>query len=387
MSSIHDLIAKLCPSGVCFKRLGDVARIKNGKDHKSLADGKYPVYGSGGIMRYANSYAYDKPSVLIPRKGSLDNLFFVDTPFWNVDTIFYTEIDEAQIDPKFFYYFLQTVGLGEMNQAGGVPSQTQSVLNEIKIPAPPIQIQAEIVRILDAMTAHTAELTAELTARKKQYNYYRDKLFFFEGVDVDYLPMGQESVGQFIRGGGLQKKDFTEVGVGCIHYGQIYTHYGTFANKTKTFVSLDFFKKSRKAKCGDLVVATTSENDDDVCKAVAWLGNEEVAVSSDACIYRHKLNPKYVSYFYQTEYFQKQKRQYITGTKVRRVNADDLAKILIPIPTTEEQDRIVSILDKFDALTASITEGGVRIKTWTGFMWLGQVFACIPQDLNAPEIP
>nr|WP_314710794.1 restriction endonuclease subunit S [uncultured Comamonas sp.] len=357
MSSIHDLIAKLCPSGVCFKRLGDVARIKNGKDHKSLADGKYPVYGSGGIMRYANSYAYDKPSVLIPRKGSLDNLFFVDTPFWNVDTIFYTEIDEAQIDPKFFYYFLQTVGLGEMNQAGGVPSQTQSVLNEIKIPAPPIQIQAEIVRILDAMTAHTAELTAELTARKKQYNYYRDKLFFFEGVDVDYLPMGQESVGQFIRGGGLQKKDFTEVGVGCIHYGQIYTHYGTFANKTKTFVSLDFFKKSRKAKCGDLVVATTSENDDDVCKAVAWLGNEEVAVSSDACIYRHKLNPKYVSYFYQTEYFQKQKRQYITGTKVRRVNADDLAKILIPIPTTEEQDRIVSILDKFDALTASITEG------------------------------
>lgn len=357
MSSVHDLIAKLCPSGVCFKRLGDIARIKNGKDHKSLADGKYPVYGSGGIMRYANSYAYDKPSVLIPRKGSLDNLFFVDTPFWNVDTIFYTEIDESQIRPKFFYYFLQTVGLGEMNQAGGVPSQTQSALNEIKIPVPPIQIQAEIVRILDAMTAHTAELTAELTARKKQYNYYRDKLFCFEGVDVDYLPMGQESVGQFIRGGGLQKKDFTEVGVGCIHYGQIYTHYGTFANKTKTFVSLDFFKKSRKAKCGDLVVATTSENDDDVCKAVAWLGNEEVAVSSDACIYRHKLNPKYVSYFYQTEYFQKQKRQYITGTKVRRVNADDLAKILIPIPTTEEQDRIVSILDKFDPLTTSISEG------------------------------
>ncbi|MEG2267668.1 MAG: restriction endonuclease subunit S, partial [Acinetobacter sp.] len=250
------------------------------------------------------------------------------------------------------------------NDSGALPSIRKSEMEALKIPIPcpgnlkkSLEIQAEIVRILDAMTAHTAELTAELTARKKQYNYYRDKLFFFEGVDVDYLPMGQESVGQFIRGGGLQKKDFTEVGVGCIHYGQIYTHYGTFANKTKTFVSLDFFKKSRKAKCGDLVVATTSENDDDVCKAVAWLGNEEVAVSSDACIYRHKLNPKYVSYFYQTEYFQKQKRQYITGTKVRRVNADDLAKILIPIPTTEEQDRIVSILDKFDALTASITEG------------------------------
>jgi type I restriction enzyme S subunit len=80
-------------------------------------------------------------------------------------------------------------------------------------------------------------------------------------------------------------------------------------------------------------------------------------VSSDACIYRHNLNPKYVSYFFQTENFQKQKRKYITGTKVRRVNADDLGQILIPIPSHEEQVRIAAILDKFDALTNSITEG------------------------------
>jgi type I restriction enzyme S subunit len=119
---------------------------------------------------------------LIPRKGSLGNLFFVDVPFWTVDTIFYTEIDESKIRPKYLYYFLTTAGLGEMNQAGGVPSQTQSVLNEIKIPIPcpenpkkSLEIQAEIVRILDAFTS----LTAELTARKKQYNYYRDQLLSF----------------------------------------------------------------------------------------------------------------------------------------------------------------------------------------------------------------
>ena len=171
------------------------------------------------------------------------------------------------------------------------------------------------------------------------------------------MPLGHPEVGKFIRGGGLQKKDFTEHGVGCIHYGQIYTHYGTYADRTKTFVSEEFFKKARKAQAGDLVIATTSENDEDVCKAVAWLGMDEIAVSSDACIYRHNLNPKYVSYFFQTEQFQKQKRQHITGTKVRRVNADDLAKLLIPIPSPEEQARIVAILDKFDALTNSITEG------------------------------
>jgi len=182
-------------------------------------------------------------------------------------------------------------------------------------------------------------------------------LLDYEGKYVEHLPMGDERVGSFTRGGGLQKKDLAESGVGCIHYGQIYTHYGTYARTTKSFVSEEFAKKARMAKPGDLVIATTSENDEDVCKAVAWLGDEDIAVSSDACFYSHKLNPKFVSYFFQTEQFQKQKRPYITGTKVRRVNADSLAKILIPVPTAEEQDRVVNILDKFNTLTASLSEG------------------------------
>ena len=106
-----------------------------------------------------------------------------------------------------------------------------------------------------------------------------------------------------------------------------------------------------------MVIATTSEDDDAVAKAVAWLGEEDVVVSTDAYIFRHSLNPKYVSYFFQTEQFHKQKRPYITGTKVRRISGENLAKILIPVPTREKQDRIVAILDKFDVLTNSIAEG------------------------------
>ena len=166
-----------------WKRLGDVVRIKNGKDHKTLGDGEFPVYGSGGVMRFADAFAYNKPSVLIPRKGSLGNLFFVDVPFWNVDTIFYTEIDEAQIIPKFLYYFLTTVGLGEMNQAGGVPSQTQAVLNELKIPLPNLIEQREIVAMLDKFDALTNSLTEglprEIELRQKQYEHYRDLLLSF----------------------------------------------------------------------------------------------------------------------------------------------------------------------------------------------------------------
>lgn len=355
-------------NSIDWQPLEHLAKIKHGKDWKGLASGDIPVYGSGGVIGYVDAFSYDMPTVLIPRKGSITNIFYVETPFWNVDTIYYTEIDTNKLVPKYLYHFIRTIDLMALDTGTGRPSLTQAILNQIQVPIPcpdnpkkSLEIQAEIVRILDTFTELTAELTTELTteltARKKQYNYYRDKLLSFEDSEVSWLPLGHPAVGEFIRGSSLQKKDFTENGVGCIHYGQIYTHYGTYTDKTKTFVSKEFFKKARKAKTGDLVIATTSENDEDVCKAVAWLGKEEIAVSSDACIYRHKLNPKYVSYFFQTEQFQKQKRQHITGTKVRRVNADDLAKLLIPVPSLEEQKRIVAILDKFDALTNSLTEG------------------------------
>lgn len=165
------------------------------------------------------------------------------------------------------------------------------------------------------------------------------------------------AIGKFIRGSGIQKADFVESGVGCIHYGQIHTHYGIWANETKSFIDSGLALRLRKARAGDLVVATTSEDDEAVAKAVAWLGDEDVAVSTDAYIFRHILNPKYVSYFFQTKLFQSQKKPHITGTKVRRISGDSLAKIRIPVPSDEEQERIVSILDKLDALVNDLSSG------------------------------
>lgn len=161
----------------------------------------------------------------------------------------------------------------------------------------------------------------------------------------------------FLRGNGLQKKDFTRQGVGCIHYGQIYTLYDTFTEKTKSFVSPELAKKLKRAKQGDLIIATTSENIKDVCKAVAWLGKEEIAISGDAYIFRHNQNSKYLAYVFQTEMFAKYKQQVVTGTKVMRVSGDNLAKFIIPIPPMEEQQRIVAILDKFETIVNDISEG------------------------------
>lgn len=129
-------------------KLGDICTIKYGKDHKKLADGDIPVYGSGGIMRYANRALWNKPSVLIPRKGTLDNVFYVGQPFWTVDTIFWTIIDESKVIPQYLYYVLKTKKLSELNVGTAVPSLTTSILNEVEISIPDLNTQAAITSLL-----------------------------------------------------------------------------------------------------------------------------------------------------------------------------------------------------------------------------------------------
>mgnify|MGYP001700158927 FL=1 len=164
--------------------LQDILKIKNGKDYKSFNTGNYPVYGSGGIMAYVDTFAYDKPSVLIPRKGSIDKLYYVDVPFWNVDTIFYTDINNEIVLTKYVYYWLQKEHLEKLNTAGGVPSLTQTVLNKVKIAVPPLEEQERIVSILDRFDKLCNDISeglpAEIEARQKQYEYYRDKLLTFK---------------------------------------------------------------------------------------------------------------------------------------------------------------------------------------------------------------
>ena len=129
-------------------RLGEICKIKYGKDHKKLNDGNIPVYGSGGIIRYVDTALRSDPSVLIPRKGTLGNLFFASTPFWTVDTLFYTDIDTSEVIPKFLYYQLKTKNLAELNVGTAVPSLTTEVLNDIEIDLPSLEKQKQVVEVL-----------------------------------------------------------------------------------------------------------------------------------------------------------------------------------------------------------------------------------------------
>lgn len=170
---------------------------------------------------------------------------------------------------------------------------------------------------------------------------------------VEYKTLG--SFATISRGGNFQKKDFRDDGFPCIHYGQIYTKYGLFVDKTVSFISPACASKQKTASKNDIIMAVTSENIEDVCKCIVWLGDGEVAVSGHSAIIRHSQNPKYLAYYFHSRMFFDQKRKLAHGTKVIEVTPDKLASVKIPLPPIEVQREIVRILDNFTGLTAELT--------------------------------
>lgn len=175
-------------------KLGDVLAVRYGKDHKPLGNGQYPVYGSGGIMRYADRYLYDKESILIPRKGSLNNIFYQEGPFWTVDTMFWTEIDKAKVEPKFLFYQLTLVDLENLNVGSAVPSLTVPVINDIDITLPPLDEQKRIAGVLSSLDdkidlLHRENATLEALAETLFRHYFIEnpKPDWKEGKLGDYV--------------------------------------------------------------------------------------------------------------------------------------------------------------------------------------------------------
>ena len=182
---------------------------------------------------------------------------------------------------------------------------------------------------------------------------------------VEYKKLGE--IATISRGGNFQKKDFLTEGVPCIHYGQIYTKYGLFTDKTFTFISEECAKKQKMAQPNDIVMAVTSENIEDVCKCLAWLGDEPAAISGHSAIIHHNQNAKYLVYYFHSQMFFAQKRKLAHGTKVIEVTPDALVDITLPLPPIEVQREIVRILDNFTNLTAELTAELTARKTQYGY--------------------
>lgn len=320
---------------VKWNTLGEVAKIKHGKDWKVLDAGDIPVYGSGGIMGYVNQFSYDKPTVLIPRKGSITNLFYLETPFWNVDTIYYTEIDNSQILEKFLFYFLKTVDLEKLDTGSGRPSLTQAILNQIKIPIPPLEIQEKIVKTLDIFTELEATLEAELSLRVKQYDYYRNELLTF-GDEIEWKSLGEVA----------------EIGTGSRNTNEAIDNglYPFFvrSQEPKTINEYEFDETS----------IITAGDGVGVGKVFHYVSGKyalhqrayRIVVNSERII------PKFLFYFIQNN-FAHYLRMKSANSSVTSLRKPMFEKYQIPIPLLSTQQKIVDILDKFDRLTNSISDG------------------------------
>ena len=265
------------------------------------------------------------------------------------------------VNLRYCYHFIQTIKVDTTEHK----RLWISKYSQIEIPIPSIEVQEKIVKTLDKFTNYVTELQAELQARTKQYEYYRDMLLSEEYLkkicaemivldnkeyEVKVTTLGE--IGYFTRGNGLQKKDFIFEGKPAVHYGQIYTKYGFETDKVYSFVSEEIFSKLKKAKCNDILIASTSENVEDVGKSLVWLGNEEVGFSGDMYSYRTTENSKYIAYYFTTREFQRQKERKVTGTKMIRIHENDMKKFLIPLPPLEIQNRVVATLDNFQSLLA-----------------------------------
>ena len=366
---IDRLVAELCPDGVEYRPLGSLGKRNKGtaitaSKMRSLEPGNKDlrIFAAGSTFvdtDSSNIPAKDilyGPAIIVKSRGYIGFEYY-EKSFTHKNEMWSYTLDSDLVNQKFIYYYLLTQAyyLQELARSKSVklPQLAVKDTDSLEVPVPPLEIQEAIVEVLDKFTSLEAELEAELEARTLQYEYYRDSLF--EALDCPRVPLG--SLGTFVRGNGLQKKDLQESGNPVIHYGQVFTRYGLHEDKTLSYANDEVYNKLRKAEKGNLVIATTSENDEDVCKALAWLGETPAGISGDAYIYRHEMNPKYISYFFTTHDFQRQKLRHITGTKVRRVSGKNLETIEIPLPSLEEQQRIADILDRFDALTTSLSEG------------------------------
>ena len=253
-------------------KLGELLSIRYGKDHKKLNDGIIPVYGSGGIMRYVNQSIYDSPSILIPRKGSLNNIIYTETPFWTVDTMFWTIVNTKLADPKYLYYAICKFDFAGLNVGSAVPSLTVPIIGNINIILPSLNKQKNIVNILSILD-NKIELNHRINANLEQQaqalfkSWFVDFEPFKDGKFVDselgMIPEGWKvgTIGDYskIRSGFAFKSSWwTDKGVKIVKIKNI-SSSGNLDMNDCSYISKENTLKAKEfsLKPGDLLIAMT----------------------------------------------------------------------------------------------------------------------------------
>ena len=355
MSKLDELIKELCPNGVEYKELGEIVKSQRGKTitKELIKDGDIPVISGGQKPAYYHNESNRKGEVItVAGSGAYAGfVMYWDKPIF-VSDAFSIECDKSYLNIKYIYYFLQNnqMKIHSLKKGGGVPHVYFKDMQKFLVPVPPLEVQDEIVKILDNYTKSVEELkeklNEELTARKKQYSWYRDYLLKFENkVEIVKL---KDIATEMYRGNGIKREEVRETGIPCVRYGEIYTEYSISFEETKSYTDENLITNKKYIEYGDILFAITGESVEEIGKSTAYIGKEKCLVGGDILVMKHKQDPVYLSYVLSTENAQKQKSKGKIKSKVVHTNATDIGEIEIPLPPLEVQKRIVEVLDNFE---------------------------------------
>ncbi|MFC4474209.1 restriction endonuclease subunit S [Comamonas denitrificans] len=323
---------------------------------------QYPCFGGNGVRGFVKYNSHDGKYLLIGRQGALcGNVQRTDGKFYATEHAVVVSSKRA-INLDWAFHLLTMMNLNQYASKSAQPGLAVGKIQSLKIPIPcpknpkkSLEIQAEIVRILDAMTAHTAELTAELTARKKQYDYYRDKLLSFEEGEVEWRTFGE--VANIQRGASPRPiaKYITDDadGVPWIKIGD--TSPGSkYVNGTAQKITTTGAKMSRILNKGDFIISNSMSFGRPYILNIKGAIHDGWASISG---FSKTLNSDYLYHYLASNAVQNYWVSKINSGSVSNLNADIIKTLPLPIPTISEQKQIATLLDKFDALTSSLTEG------------------------------
>lgn len=364
MSKLNDLIKELCPDGVEYKKLNEISEMKRGTSvtKKDIIEGDIPVISGGREPAYyCDTFNRDGETITVAGSGA--GAGYVQ--YWTVP-IFVCDAFSIKgkdcVKTKYLYYYLSNMQeyIYSTKKGGGVPHVHISSIDNMKIPIPPLPVQCEIVRILDNFTALTSALTAELTAQRKRYSGLLNSLLSFEGRSTqDGVLWGKlgDIATEIYRGAGIKRDEVTEKGIQCVRYGEIYTSYNIWFDTCISHTIENKIASKKYFEKGDILFAITGESVEEIAKSCAYVGDEKCLAGGDIVVMKHKQNPKYLAYALATTNAQMQKSKGKVKSKVVHSSVPAIKEIVIPIPSLEEQQRIVDILDRFDKLCNDLSEG------------------------------
>jgi len=359
VEKVHFMERLLDGVDVEWKLLGKICSIGVGQAPKGITDGKYSFVNAGTTPSgYLADYNTEAETITTPSRGQggIGYIDYQSNPFWCGPLCYRISSINEKVITRFVYYVManRTKDVISLANMTGVPALNKKALSEFEIPIPPLKVQSEIVRILDNFTELTAELTAELSARKKQYSYYRDTLLSFEEGEVEWRKLG----GLCIIGDGLHgtptyddSGEYYFINGNNLNNGRI-----VFNEKTKKVNNLMFNKHGIIFTVENTVFLSINGT----IGSVSFYNNEKIILGKSVAFFNidsSELNPRYLFYFFQTNYSSNYFKSQKTGSTIKNLGLKALRAFKIPIPPIEKQKEIVTILDKFDTLTHSISEG------------------------------